>query len=126
MTFLGAQKGVELDFKMNPNRKESMTPRSALKALFKILAAIALTYCIITTIRVWLGDNAGPQPPSPLGTEWGLLCCSIAVSIARRWVPMSGKVLDIVYEAILIAVHVAAGFGIHKSGPPSQPPPEVR
>jgi hypothetical protein len=57
-----------------------MTPRRAITVLFKLLVAIALGYCIATTLFVWLGAT-GQQRQFPEGGGSLLLWCSLAISI---------------------------------------------
>jgi len=102
-----------------------MSIRRAFGIFLKAVAGLFVAYCIVTTIRVWVcGESPSPQFQDDRG--WLLLLCSISLSILRRWLPLGGRILDLVYECLIIVVHIVAGLGMHRSGPPSSPsPPEA-
>jgi hypothetical protein len=95
--------------------------KRAFTLFLKILVALAVAYCVITTVRVWIGS--GQQPQLQEGNEWVLLWCSVALTILRRWVGPIGKVWDLLHEVLLLAVHVSTGVGrMTQAGAPAQPP----
>lgn len=99
-----------------------MTVRRAFTVLFKLLVAVFLGYCIVTTIQVWIG-GPGQKPQLQEGSGWVLLWCSVALSILRRWIGPIGKGWDLVHEIVFVAAHVAPGIGLTRPGspPPSDP-----
>jgi hypothetical protein len=72
--------------------------KRAFTLFLKILVALAVAYCVITTVRVWIGS--GQQPQLQEGNEW-----------------------DLLHEVLLLAVHVSTGVGrMTQAGAPAQPP----
>jgi hypothetical protein len=89
-----------------------MAFRNASGFMVKTLIVIFLCYCIITTVRTWVGEPC--QLPH---NGWVLLWGGLALSIARRWAGRLGRPpWDWALEIILIALHIITGAGIAREG----------
>jgi hypothetical protein len=102
-----------------------MKTRIGAGIFLRALMALFVAYCVVTTIRLWIFDSIA-LPQIREGAGYLLMACSISLSILRRWLPLRGRIFDMVHETIVLGAHILSGIEMHRAEPPpSTPPPEA-